>query len=64
MAMAHKIYVISRKVLMMKSKDRKCCMHLKFHINPPYIVLVINLILTHTFLYRAYILYFGVIMLY
>ena len=36
--MAHKMHMIQRKVLMMKSKDRKYFMHLKFHINPPYIV--------------------------
>ena len=38
-----------------KSKDRKCytCMHLKFHINPPYIVYVINFILSHTFFFSV-----------
>ena len=40
--MAHKTHLISRKNLMMKSKDRKCYMYLKFHINQPYIVYVIN----------------------
>ena len=35
--MEHTVYLISRKVLMMKCKDRECYMHLKFHINPPYI---------------------------
>ena len=49
--MAHKTHVISRKMLMMKSKDRKWHMHLKFHINPTYIVYVINSIVTHTFFF-------------
>ena len=34
-------HLIMRKVLMMRSKERKCYMHLKFHIYPPYIVKVI-----------------------
>ena len=37
------------KILMMKGKDRKCYLYLKLHINPPYIVYIINCILTHTF---------------
>ena len=32
--MAHKTHMISRKIVMIKSKDRECCMYLKFHINP------------------------------
>ena len=36
--MAHNMHVILRKIVMMKSEDRKCYMYLKFHINPPYIV--------------------------
>ena len=40
-----------RKILMMESKDRKCYMYLKFHIYPPYIVSVINFILTHAFFF-------------
>ena len=51
MVMAHKTHVISRKILMMKNKDRKCYMYLKFHINLPYIVYVIKCILTHTFFF-------------
>ena len=35
MVMAHKTHVISRKSSMMKSKDRKSYMYLKFRINPP-----------------------------
>ena len=42
MVMAHKTHLISFKILMMKSKDRKCYMCSKFRINPPYIVYVIN----------------------
>ena len=34
--MAHKMLVITRKMLMLKSKDRKGYMYLKVHINPPY----------------------------
>ena len=49
--MAHKTLVISRKILMMKGKDRKSYMYLKFYINPTHIVYVINCILTHTFIY-------------
>ena len=36
--MAHKMHVVSRKILIMKSKDRKCYICLKSDINPPYIV--------------------------
>ena len=57
--MGHKTHVISRKILMMKSKDRKCYMYLKFHINPPYIVYILNCILTHTFFFSVSI-YFTV----
>ena len=32
--MAHKMHVISCKILMMKSKNRKCYMYFKFYINP------------------------------
>ena len=46
--MAHKMHVRLRKVWMKECKHRKCYMHLKFHINTPYIVSVINFILTHT----------------
>ena len=52
MARAHKKHIISRQILMMKSKDRKCYMYLKFHINPPYIVYIINCILTHTSIFN------------
>ena len=60
MAMTHKTHVILRKILMMKNKDRKCYMHLKFHINPPYIVYVINCILTHTFFFPWVYYFVGV----
>ena len=43
-----KMHVISHEVLMIKSKDRICYMHLKLHINPPYAV---NFILIHTFFF-------------
>ena len=62
MVIAHKTHVISRKILMMKSKDKKCDMYLKFDINPPYIVEVINFILTLTFIlsffFHEYIIIF------
>ena len=48
MEMAHKTHVISRKILMVKSQEEKFFMYLKFHINPHYIIYVINFILTHT----------------
>ena len=58
--LTHKTHVISRKILMTKSKDRKCYMYLKFHINPSYIVYVINCILTHAFFFfREYIIVIG-----
>ena len=38
MVIAHKTHAVSRKILTMKGKDKKCYMYLKFHINPPYIV--------------------------
>ena len=44
MVMAYMMHVISRKILMMKSKEWKCYMYLNFHINPPYIVEDINFI--------------------
>ena len=43
MVMVLKTHVISRKILMMKSKDRKCNMYLKCYINPPYIAQVSTL---------------------
>ena len=53
MVMAQKTHVISRKIMMMKTTDRKCYKYLKFHINPPYIVYTINFILTHTFFFAV-----------
>ena len=53
MVMAHKTYMILSNILMINSKDRKCYMFVKFHINLQYIFLIYQLCSNSHFLFSV-----------